>query len=406
MKRSVRGVKFSAAVFMVLVLSMSTFAGTVSLWSQNATSTWLTKIAKEFTQETGIEVELKQINWATDDLYVATAAGVAPDLFTHGTAALGALAHQGLMAPLDDVAAEWEFIDDVIPIVLDLTRYEGELVAIPYNGLGIENLIYHSLMYEEAGLSSEHPPQSWDDLVAYARKLTRRDPDGNMLRSGLNLQTNGQNPSMWFRLFTLQSGLDPFGSELANLSLTDERIVDSVSFYSDLFHVHGVNEPGRTGSFGAGTTAMQYDRVRAYEELLGDEAQYMRVALFPYNKVPVTTFVGDYIALSPKAPNREEAILLLEYIMHPDRQYEIAKARGTLPIFLEGINWDFVQATPVYPTAINLMLEYGHVSTPNPTFFELRDLQNQVMRAVTDPTRAPRVVLEEYNAAFREIAAQ
>ncbi|MGI6082809.1 MAG: extracellular solute-binding protein [Limnochordia bacterium] len=389
-------------IFLGLILTASfgiAYSEEVALWTQSATQPWLTEILQEFTEETGIRVESKRIGWGVEELYVAYAAAVMPDLFTHGTAALGALADQGLMAPLDDIVREWDFTKDIIPVVYDIARFKGQLVGMAWYGLTIESLVYHTEVFEEVGLSGDQPPKRWDDLVTYGRKLTLRNPDGTLLRSGLHVADTGQSPSGWFRTFTLQCGLDPFGDELTSISLLDDRIVSAVTFYVDLINTHRINDRGFAGSFLNRSSAMCKESIAPFRRY-PDEAPYLKVALLPYKDVPVVHIVGDFMSLASSSKNRDSALQLFRYIMHPDRQYRINHAQGFLPIYTRGARWDWVREIPASHEFISLAMEFGHASTPHPQFFELRDMQNRIMRTALDGNNAPRVVLQEENDSF------
>jgi multiple sugar transport system substrate-binding protein len=52
-------------------------------------------------------------------------------------------------------------------------------------------LYYNKDMFREAGLDPEQPPRTWDELVAYADRLTLRDAEGNPTRAGFSLRKSG-----------------------------------------------------------------------------------------------------------------------------------------------------------------------------------------------------------------------
>lgn len=396
MSRFVAPYVVTMLVFFSLSISMS--AKSVSFWTQSSTAPWLTQLIKDFTEETGIEVHVRQIGWTVEELYVAYAAGVMPDLFTHGGAALGTLAHQGLMRPLDDIVQTWDFADDIIPIVYDIARYEGKQVGMTWAGLSVGTLVYNADIFSQVGLNADEPPERWHDMVDIGRKLVRRDENGRILRSAVNVRDTGHAPSGSFRTFTLQSGLDPFGPELHSISLLDERIVTAVTFYADIFNNYRLTDRGFAGTLGNRTTVMSMDSPAPFVQF-EEEAQNFKVALYPYNEVPFVSVTGDFISMASRSENPEAAKQFLEYILHPDRQYTITRERGFLPIFSQGIWWDWVQEVPAYHDFISLTMQYGKASTPHALFFELRDLQNEMMRRalVTDP----RIVLEEENGRFK-----
>ena len=50
-------------------------------------------------------------------------------------------------------------------------------------------------MFAEAGLSG--PPETLDEFVDYAKKLTKTDSDGNYLSVGFAVDTDGQDHHWW-----------------------------------------------------------------------------------------------------------------------------------------------------------------------------------------------------------------
>jgi len=50
---------------------------------------------------------------------------------------------------------------------------------------------------------------------------------------------------------------------------------------------------------------------------------------------------------------------------------------------------------------MELMFSHGRVTTPHPNFFELRQVQNDVMLAARSGAQAVQTVLEQYAAPYR-----
>lgn len=380
-------------------------ARSVSFWTQNINE-WVLEAVNEFTEETGIEVDVRAISWSLDELLVAHAAGSLPDVWTHGGAALGALAHQGMMAPLDHWIETWEHRDDVAPQVFELGTYQGKVVGLPWRGIEVGAMPYRADFFAEAGLDPERPPQTWEELVEYGRRLVRRDADGTLIRNGFNVSDVSWEPSFWFRLLTMQTGIDVFGDR--DHSLTDPRIARAVEFYSELFHRHRLNDPGFFGFISAGTTAMGASPlggalVRLLEDFveLGGNEQDLRFAVYPHPEEPVVALTGDFIAMSPTASDPEAAFALIEHLLSPEVHERFTYEFGTLPVYRQAVDWDWVAARPQVHVLMELMFSHGRVTTPHPNFFELRQVQNDVMLAARSGAQAVQTVLEQYAAPYR-----
>ena len=76
-----------------------------------------------------------------------------------------------------------EEIKDYYPEMVDISRYRGKLMALPYI-LDIRTTCYRKDHFKEAGFDPETGPDTWDDLVAYATKLVQTDNQGNITRAG------------------------------------------------------------------------------------------------------------------------------------------------------------------------------------------------------------------------------
>ena len=101
------------------------------------------------------------------------ASGKGPDVAHIWVGALPTLARQGLLAPLDKEAADWDQRDFIPPVLWEPAKLEGKLYGVPRDSYFYVLLIRKDL-FVKAGLDPEHPPLNWDELEAAAKKLTDR----------------------------------------------------------------------------------------------------------------------------------------------------------------------------------------------------------------------------------------
>jgi len=77
----------------------------------------------------------------------------------------------GFFQPIDDIFTPYELA--MYPEgILEIMRYKGHIDSVPCF-VNIQTFVYNTKMFEKAGLTS--PPQTWDDLIVYAQKLTTKD---------------------------------------------------------------------------------------------------------------------------------------------------------------------------------------------------------------------------------------
>ena len=59
-------------------------------------------------------------------------------------------------------------------------------------GIDVYGLTWNKDHFKEAGLDPEKPPKTWDEFRDYAKKLTKRDAQGNITRVGYAIRHVGQ----------------------------------------------------------------------------------------------------------------------------------------------------------------------------------------------------------------------
>jgi len=88
------------------------------------------------------------------------------------------LVDAGLAAPIADILSK-PFIDDFYPDVLKSFEVDGKPYGIPLY-VSPYVLYYNKDLFAQAGLDPAKPPKSFDEMLAYAEKLsTLRDAQGN-----------------------------------------------------------------------------------------------------------------------------------------------------------------------------------------------------------------------------------
>jgi len=108
---------------------------------------------------------------------LAIAGGTAPDVMYINFRKSESFITQGFLYPLDDYIKEWEQkekikIDDVVqPQIRPVVKRYGHYWFLPFNNL-VMVLMYRKDHFKEAGLDMNAPPNTWDELYEYAKKLT------------------------------------------------------------------------------------------------------------------------------------------------------------------------------------------------------------------------------------------
>jgi multiple sugar transport system substrate-binding protein len=96
-------------------------------------------------------------------------------------------------------------------VVVDYNTYKGKVYGIPFLEGSKPALFYNTKMFKEVGLDPTKPPATFDELMAAARKLAKKDASGNLVRAGISLRLSGQGAGVaekfWYVLYAM--GGDP-----------------------------------------------------------------------------------------------------------------------------------------------------------------------------------------------------
>lgn len=139
------------------------------------------RIVDRFNNTVGVEqnlwVDYNALGDVDKRLLIAAAGGDPPDIAGIYDRYVPTYADQGALLPLDELVAKYGIpLADFKPIWLDICRYDGKLFALPSTPYTIA-LFYNRKLFREAGLDPDRPPQTTSELLDYAIRLTKFDPN-------------------------------------------------------------------------------------------------------------------------------------------------------------------------------------------------------------------------------------
>ncbi|BDA68397.1 extracellular solute-binding protein [Rivularia sp. IAM M-261] len=160
----------------------------------------LTGVLRDFeAQHPTIKVKYEQIADQYMDVMKTRLVGdAAPDVFYLDALEAPFLMSQNVLEPLDGyIKPEFE-LTDFEPTLLDTFKYRATIYGLPkdYSTLA---LFYNKQAFANAGL--ENPPQTWEELRAYAKKLTiDTNKDGRIDQYGF-----GENPELARQVYQIKA---------------------------------------------------------------------------------------------------------------------------------------------------------------------------------------------------------
>ncbi len=122
-------------------------------------------------------------------------------------------------------------------------------------------LFYNQRLFDEAGVDG--PPETLDELVEIAGKITKRDSAGNLTQAGMTIGMNAQDHH-WFReVLVRQMGGEPYMDDYKKVNYNSDAGAKAIEFYTGLVSEHKVaafgfmDEP--QAAFKAGLAGMHID---------------------------------------------------------------------------------------------------------------------------------------------------
>jgi sn-glycerol 3-phosphate transport system substrate-binding protein len=118
----------------------------------------------------------------------------------------------------------------------------GKTWGIPFQRSTIV-LYWNKELFREAGLDPNRPPANWNEMLAYAQKLTKHDASGNVTQWGVQI------PSSGFPYWLFQGLTTPNGVELMNAAGTETyfdkpEVIQALTYWVDLGRKHKVMNTG------------------------------------------------------------------------------------------------------------------------------------------------------------------
>ncbi len=284
-------------------------------------------------------------------------------------------------------------VQDFFPAFMMNSTLDGKVYSLPFQR-STPILYYNKEAFREAGLDPERPPTTWDELVEYAKRLTKRDAQGRVVRYGVAIPTEDRSTWLLEGLGIQAGGLlyDPAGRGCKVLVDT-EPVRKAMQFKADLARKHGVSPEGviawgtTPGDFAAGKVAMIYHST-------GSLGFIRNNARFPFGtafqpklvRYGVPTGGANFYLFKGSDPGKREATLrFIKFMTSPELQARwsidsgyVAARRSSwnLPLMRE-----YVREWPQALTARE-QLAYAKAELPVYNLQQVKDIIAEAEQAV------------------------
>lgn len=300
------------------------------------------EVIPQFEEEHGVKVHIDRVSWGNrmEKIVVNTAAGNPPDIFFSGAEQIKELVEADLLYPVDELIAEQIDENDFFPASWGSSSFEGHRYGIPlYSSPRV--FWYRADLFEQAGLSPDQPPANWDDLLAFAKKLTLTDGD-KVVQQGMDLErwtgANAMANLQEFYMYLAQNGGRLFNPETYEAEFDGPLGIETLNFMTELRDA--VQGPGQTLDTGGGTgnqmfrgiSAMRVDTSSIIRDFYNPDlnpelAKEMRAIVPPPGKEEYITVVySDWLGIHSQSPNKKLAWEFLKLLTSPEilRDFNLA----------------------------------------------------------------------------------
>ncbi len=306
---------------------------TISVWSLDRDIQPAPNLIKDFNAlNTGIKVEYRQIQFddVVSEAMRAFSTGQAPDIIAVDNPEHALFASRGAFLDLTDMIAKSDVVkvENYFPGPLASTMWDGKNYGIP-KATNTIALYYNKDMFRAKGLDPDKPPQTWNELLEAARKLT--DPSANVYGLAFSAKANEEG-TFQFLPWAQMAGAsyENINADGAVKALdTWKTIIDEKLASPDTL-TRG--QWDSTGTFNSGNAAMAISGPWELDRMIAEAKFDWGVALLPVPQdgAERSSAMGDFNwAIFASTQHPGEAFKVLEYFVSQDNR--MFKDFGQLP---------------------------------------------------------------------------
>ncbi len=253
-------------------------------------------------------------------------------------------------------------ISDFYKVALDYATYKGKLAGLPYN-ISVPVLYYNKELMKKAGLDPNTPPDTWDELLSFAKKITK---DIN----------NDKTPDIWgvnmadtpwiFKCMLLQNNCNIIDSNTLTPLFDSKKGIEAAQFWKKL-----VDE--KAMPVGLHRLADKQFLANSLGFYMGSSSRIGRwsgkvkfdwdVAFLPKKEKRAVAIGGAVLEIFPHSKEEDEAAWkLIKWLISPPNMAEFCMKTGYIPIRRSILSLSkvkkFLDNNPKYKAAYEEM-KYG-----------------------------------------------
>ncbi|MBB3445722.1 sugar ABC transporter substrate-binding protein (plasmid) [Sinorhizobium sp. B11] len=370
----------------------------LTLWSLDKDIQPAPNLVKEFNdQHNGITIEYRLIQF--DDVVTeamrAYATGQAPDIIAVDNPEHALFSSRGAFLDLTDMIKNSKVIkpENYFPGPLKSVEWDGKYFGVP-KATNTIALYYNKDMFKAKGLDPNKPPQTWDELVEDARKLT--DPAKNVYGLAFSAKANEEGTFQFLPWAQMGGGsYEHINSDGAVKALEVWKTIMDEKLASPDTLTRG--QWDSTGTFNSGNAAMAISGPWELDRMTKEAKFDWGVTLLPVPKEGAerSSAMGDFNwAVFSTSKHPAEAFKALEYFASQDdkmfKNFGQLPARSDISIPETG--------QPLKDAALKVFLEqlkYAKPRGPHPQWPKISKAIQDAIQAALTGQMSPKDALDQ-----------
>ncbi len=265
--------------------------------------------------------------------------------------------------------------------------FNGIRYGFPVEGGNFQYMFINVDMYKEAGLDPNKPPKTLSELLEHAKKLTKYDARGKVIRSGYGIRYSGDQTGITDKFLPMLHAFDGLmvDPKYKNSKgvVNSQAGIEALAFYGDLVNKHKVSslEVGNSEvAFSKGLAAIIF-RESWLPGFLATNAPNINYKVYALPSQKATPGPGALFGWADMvykhSKNKKLAWEFLDFMWSKENDYKRATAQGIMPVIKTNFDTDFVKNRPDYDAVMEMAER-----EPAPSYFHPK--MNEVAAAYGD----------------------
>jgi sn-glycerol 3-phosphate transport system substrate-binding protein len=247
------------------------------------------------------------------------------------------LIDEDLIVPFNDYLkddGEKEWLAGFYPAFMENSQTGGKTYGIPFQR-STPVLYWNKEAFKAAGLDPEVAPATWDEMVDFGKKLTKKDASGNVSQWGVRIPSSGF-PYWLFQGLAIENGATLANADGNKTNFDDPKVVEALQFLVDLSVKDEVMAPGiiewgaTPKAFFEGQTAMMWTSTGNLTNVRDNAPFDFGVAMLPEKEQRGAPTGGGnfYLFKGSSEEQTEAAVDFVQWITAPEQSAKWTMATG------------------------------------------------------------------------------